>query len=258
MNKNSAEIFSKKLVDAFLKNKIISPLPKKFTRKLINAEKFRKLCENKINMPIAGYKAGGTAIPLIKKLREKEPFYASVYKKNLLKSGSKVRINKFTLGVELEVCYLIKNTFFKVKKRINRNNITKFISYMAPCIEIVGYRQKKKGIKSFGDLCSDFGGNVKFIIGKKIKYKKINIGNLKTKILNKNKNIIVNGNTKNVYINPLNSLKFVLNKIKKDKLNLDKNFWVFTGSTLGIVPINNKGIYQGEISKLGSVKVLLK
>ena len=64
--------------------------------------------------------------------------------------------------------------------------------------------------------------------------------------------------TKNVYINPLNSLKFVLNKIKKDKLNLDKNFWVFTGSTLGIVPINNKGIYQGEISKLGSVKVLLK
>ena len=96
MNKNSAEIFSKKLVDAFLKNKIISPLPKKFTRKLINAEKFRKLCENKINMPIAGYKAGGTAIPLIKKLREKEPFYASVYKKNLLKSGSKVRINKFS------------------------------------------------------------------------------------------------------------------------------------------------------------------
>ena len=31
-----------------------------------------------------------------------------------------------------------------------------FINYIAPCIEVVGYRQKKKGIKSFGDLCSDF------------------------------------------------------------------------------------------------------
>ena len=37
---------------------------------------------------------------------------------------------------------------------------------MAPCIEIVGYRLKK-GIKSLGDLCSDFGANVKFIIGQK-------------------------------------------------------------------------------------------
>ena len=46
---------------------------------------------------------------------------------------------------------------------------------MAPCIEIVGYRQKRIGVTSFGDLCSDFGGNVKFFIGKKKKFKKINI-----------------------------------------------------------------------------------
>ena len=54
---------------------------------------------------------------------------------------------------------------------------------MAPCIEVVGYRQRKKGISSFGDLCSDFGANVKFLIGKKKKFKKINIGNLKTNTL---------------------------------------------------------------------------
>ena len=56
---------------------------------------------------------------------------------------------------------------------------------MAPCLEVVGYRQRKKGITSFGDLCSDFGANVKFLIGTKKKYKKINIGNLKTNITNK-------------------------------------------------------------------------
>ena len=36
-----------------------------------------------------------------------------------------------------------------------------------PCIEIVGYRQKKRGIKYLGDLASDFGANVKFLVGTK-------------------------------------------------------------------------------------------
>ena len=89
-----------------------------------------------------------------------------------------MKINKSTLGIELEVCYLIRKTFFSSKGLITTKNITKHISHMAPCIEVVGYRQKKKGITSFGDLCSDFGGNVKFLIGPKKKYKKINIGNL--------------------------------------------------------------------------------
>ena len=125
---------------------------------------------------------------------------------------------------------------------------------MAPCIEIVGYRQRKKGISSFGDLCSDFGANVKFLIGPQKKYKKINIGNLKTKISNKKNKQSVNGNTNTVYINPLNSLRFVLNKIKRDKKILNKDFWVFTGSSVGVVPINDKGIFTGNIDKLGSVK----
>ena len=66
----------------------------------------------KLKIPIIGFKAGGTGIPLMKKLKEKEPFIASVFKKNLIKSGKKVKINKYTLGIELEVCYLIKKNFF--------------------------------------------------------------------------------------------------------------------------------------------------
>ena len=128
---------------------------------------------------------------------------------------------------------------------------------MAPCIEVVGYRQKKKGIKSFGDLSSDFGANVKFLIGKKKKYKKINIGNLKTNISNKKIKQSVTGNTNTVYINPLNSLRFILKKVKKDKVNLNKNFYIFTGSTVGVVPILSKGLYSGKVDKLGSVKAII-
>ncbi len=94
-------------------------------------------------------------------------------------------------------------------------------------------------------------------MGPKKKYKKINISNLKTNIANKKNNINVNGNTKTVYINPLNSLRFVLNKLKKDKTNLNKDFYVFTGSTVGIVPLKFKGLYNGKIDKLGSVKAVI-
>jgi len=243
-----------RLVNAFLNDKIITALPPRYTKKLSEAQKVRKMCESKIKETIIGFKAAGTAIPVIKKLKEKEPFYASIYKRNFLKSGKKVKINKSTLGIELEVCYLVKETFFSSKGSITMKNVSKYISHVAPCIEVVGYRQRKKGITSFGDLCSDFGANVKFLIGQNKKFKRINIGNLKTNITNKRIKQSVNGNTNTVYINPLNSLRFVLNKIKKDKINLNKDFYVFTGSTVGVVPILGKGEYKGKIDKLGSVK----
>ena len=222
--KNRLEKTSDKLVKAFLNNKIIDPIPSKYTKSLSEAQKLRKLCESKIKEPVIGFKAAGTGIPLIKKFKEKEPFYTAIYKRNFLKSEKSVKINKSTLGIELEVCYKVKKSFFLSKSSITMKNISKYISQMAPCIEVVGYRQRKKGITSFGDLCSDFGANVKFIVGSAKKYKRINIGNLKTNISNKKINQSVSGNTNTVYINPLNSLRFVLNKIEKDTINLNKDF----------------------------------
>ena len=117
----------------------------------------------------------------------------------------------------------------------------------------MGYRQKKKGIKSLGDLCSDFGANVKFIIGSKKKFKNQNVTDLKTEIFNKRINQFVKGNTNTVYINPMNSLLFVLKKLQKDKIKHKNDFYVFTGSSVGVVPILGKGVYKGIIDKLGSV-----
>mgnify|MGYP001432974830 FL=1 len=254
MKLKNIDLVANKLVKAFLTNKLISPIPIRYTKKINQAEKLKRLCETKIDKPIIGFKAGGTGIPLLKKLKEKEPFYAAVYKHNFLKNKKSVRINKYTLGIELEVCYLIKKNFFDFKKTITNKNIKRFITHMAPCIEIVGYRQRKKGIKSLGDLCSDFGANVKFIIGGKKKFRNIKIGNLKTNISNNRVSHSVNGNTSTVYVSPLNALKFVLNKVRKDKFKLNRNFYVFTGSTVGVVPILSKGFYTGKIEKLGSVK----
>ena len=245
--------YANKLVKAFLNNRIIAPLPNKYTKKISSAQKFRKLCESKIKKPIVGFKAAGTGIPVLKKLKEKEPFYATVYKHNVLKNKRSIKINKFTLGIELEVFYKIKKNFFYSKKKITKKNIKKFISHIGSWIEVVGYRQKKKGISSLGDLCSDFGANIKFVLGPMKKFKNQNVNNLKTKIFNNKINQITYGNTNTVYVNPINSLRFVLSKLQKDKIKFNEDFLIFTGSTVGVVPILGRGIYKGTISKLGSV-----
>ena len=252
--KKEIEKFADKLVNAYKKNKLISPLPTKYTKNIKNATKLRKLCEKKVNTKIVGFKAGGTALPVLKKLKEKEPFYSAIFKNNVLKSGKSVKINRSTLGIEVEVGYLINKNFFNNKSLITMKNVSKYITHMMPCIEVVGYRQKKQGIKYLGDLASDFGANIKFFVGSKKKFKRLNIDNLKCSIKNIKTGNTVKGNTNTVYINPLNSLRFVLNKMKKDKVKLNSNFFVFTGSTVGVVPLKNKGMYVAKIDKIGTVK----
>ena len=256
--KKEIEKLADRLVNAYKKNKLISPLPIKYTKNIENATRLRKICESKIKTKIIGFKAGGTALPVLKKLKEKEPFYSAIFKNNVLKSGKGVKINSSTLGIEVEVGYLIHKRFFDNKRIITMKNVTKFITHMMPCIEVVGYRQKKQGIKFLGDLASDFGANIKFLIGPKKKFKKINIGNLKCNIKSVKTGSVVNGNTNSVYINPLNSLRFVLNKMRKDKIKLNSNFYVFTGSTVGVVPLKNKGMYIAKIDKIGTVKSLIR
>ena len=254
--KNGIHSVSKRLVNAYNKNKLINPIPEKFCKNIKLAHKLRMLCESKIDDSKIGFKAGGTIFALLKKLKEKEPFHSTVFQKNLIKSGGKVKVNKYALGIEVEVYYIIKKSFFDFKGRLNPKNVTKFITHMGPCIEVVGFRQRKKGIKYLGDLCSDFGVNIKFITGPKKKFKKLNLNNLKTNLKN-NKGLNIIGNTNTVYINPLNSLKFVLNKIRKEKVKLEKDFYVFTGSTVGVVPIKNKGEYIGKVDKIGSVRTTI-
>ena len=55
----------------------------------------------------------------------------------------------------------------------------------------------------------------------------------------------------------MNSLKFVLSKLQKDKIKFDKDFYVFTGSSVGVVPILGKGVYKGFIKNLGFVSTYI-
>ena len=89
INKNLNR-YANRLVNAFLKNKIISPLPVKYTKKISEAQKLRRLCESKIKKPISGFKAAGTGIPVLKKLNENintTNTNASLYLNECIKKG---------------------------------------------------------------------------------------------------------------------------------------------------------------------------
>jgi len=53
------ENISNRLVNAFLQNKIISPVPLKYAKSMKEAQKLRRLCESKISKPVVGFKAAG-------------------------------------------------------------------------------------------------------------------------------------------------------------------------------------------------------
>ena len=249
---------SKKLAKAFNTNSLIAPLPSKFCKNTKNANLLRVASEKLIRSPVIGFKAGGTGKAMLKKWKEKEPFYASIFKKNLVKTNSQVKLSKNTFGIELEVFYFLKKNVLESKSKITEKNIRRYIDGMGPCIELVGYRQRKKGVSCLGDLTADFGCNVKFIIGKKQKYKKLKFNNLPTTLFNKKSGQTVNGNTKAVYDSPLKSLVWLVNRARKDKVTINKNFYVFTGSTVGVVPILKKGLFEGQIKSLGTVKTTVR
>ena len=51
------------------------------------------------------------------------------------------------MGIELRSLLFNKTNFFNLDNKLTKNNIKKFITHIAPCIEVVGYRQKKKELK---------------------------------------------------------------------------------------------------------------
>ena len=147
MNDKNLNKYASRLVNAFLKNKIIAPLPLRYTKKISEAQKLRRLCESKINKPISGFKAAGTGIPVLKKLKEKEPFYATVYKHNVLSNKKSVKINKFTMGIELEVCYIIKKNFFGFKKKLQKKILKNLLLILLLVLKLLDIDKKRKVLK---------------------------------------------------------------------------------------------------------------
>ena len=134
-------------------------------------------------------------------------------------------------------------------------SVRKFIIGIAPAIEVVGFRQKLKAIDCLGRMISDFGLNVAFVAGKLKKYSLKKITSIPTVLTNKTAKKDYPGNTKIVLGNPINSLIWLLNEIRKNNMILSFDFWVTTGSSTPIIPIKKGDLFSGGIKGLGKVSL---
>jgi len=244
-----------KLARARQRNSFISKIPVKKIRNVNVATNICREAERQLMWDPIGFKAGATNKNVWKKLKVPKPFFSFLYDERTYKSGSKVPFQKNLLGAELEVAFKIKNEVFFFKKKITKNNVSKFILGVAPAIEIVGFRQKASTIDCLGRMVSDFGLNVAFVFGKIKKYTRKKITNIKTTLVNETTGQKYEGNTSVVLGNPINSLIWLLNEIKKSKMYLSFDFWVTSGSTTQIIPLKKPTNFTGNIKNLGLVKI---
>lgn len=77
----------------------------------------------------------------------------------------------------------------------------------------------------------------------------------KTKITNLSNKKVYLGHTKNILGNPINSLFWLIKELQNREIFLNSDFWVTTGSTTAIVPVQKNEKFIGEISPIGKVQV---
>jgi len=244
-----------KLARARERNKFISKIPSKKIKNINVATNICREAERQLMWDPIGFKIGATNKNVWKKLKVPKPFFSFLYDERTYISGSKVPFQKNLLGAELEVAFKIKNEVFFYNKKITKKNVSRFILGVAPAIEIVGFRQKANTIDCLGRMISDFGLNVAFVFGKIRKYSLKKITNINTTLINETTGQKYQGNTNVVLGNPLNSLIWLLNQIKKSKIFLSFGFWVTSGSTTQIVSLKKPTKLIGHIKNLGLVKV---
>jgi len=102
-------------------------------------------------------------------------------------------------------------------------------------------------------MIGDFGLNVAFAFGKIKKYTFKKISNIQTTLINKKQKKEYTGNTKIVLQHPINSVIWLLNRLKREKKYLSFDFWITSGTTTPIAPIKKGDLFIGSIPKLGSV-----
>ena len=253
--KTNLQNISKKLAHARYNRKFLPKISESLISNPNIAAQICRHAEMELLWNPIGFKAGATNKSMWKKLKAKKPFFSYLYEESTYKNKGKMPFQSNLIGAELEVAFKIKNEVFNFNKKITKSNVSKFIIGIAPAIEVVGFRQKLKAIDCLGRMISDFGLNVAFVTGKLTKYSLKKITSIPTVLTNKTAKKDYPGNTKIVLGNPINSLIWLLNEIKNNKMFLSFDFWVTTGSTTPIVPIKKGDHFTGSIKGLGNVSL---
>ena len=203
-----------------------------------------------------GKKVGCTNTQAQKQVGVNNPFYGNLFTR--FSSKNKVTLkskNFFQPWVEPEIGIRIKEDINISKAPFNFNNINDLFDGIICSIEIVDFRFTHSIDKiGINNLISTNGASDFWIKGSDIfSLDSVNLDDHPV-ILIINKNIVAEGNTKNVLNNPFNSALWLVNLLAKKGEIMLKGQYISTGSCTKAVKIEKHQNIKADFGSLGSIE----
>ena len=234
-------------------------VPKNIKEAYLVQDSLTNLYVNQFNAKIIGKKIGCTNKKAQQQIKVNKPFYGNIY--SSFSSNSKCNLDRKQFikpHIEPEFSFQLNSKIDSIKGPITLNQTYDLIEKVIPSIEIVDSRFNDWTSIGINNLIADNGANAYWIKSKKdYNLNNVNFNNHIVKVFI-NENLIEVGNSNNVLNNPLNSLRWLLNTLSKQRKYLQKGTYVSTGTCTSAIPVSKKDIVIADFDSLGIVELQLK
>jgi 2-keto-4-pentenoate hydratase len=200
---------------------------------------------------IIGYKIAFSSPSSQEKFGITEPAFGRLFTYMKRDNASLIKLSNFIKPfIEVEIGFIIKNDMDSLPQDIDE--LASNIEGVFPAIELPDIRFKKIKELKAQDLIADNAGASQFIMGKVVSFNELDLEKVKV-WLYRNDKLIDQGLASCVLGNPLNSLRWLCQKLNEQGLNLKSNDLVITGALGRVIPAR-PGKYHAFFGTLGMPK----
>lgn len=212
--------------------------------------------------PIAGWKAGATALAIQEKFGLKEPFFGPIFKSTVLASPFTAKATDFEhrkdaakpgIALEVEFAFRVGRDLGAKAGGYSEIEVLDAMDAMVPAFEIISPRYHAIPFGTPGAALADCGVNGGIVLGKPVTaWREIDYPNHKTRHLIDGK-VAAEGTGALVLGHPFKSLLWLVNGVTKRGYTLSKGQILTTGSMSGIVYANQGTTSVADFGNLGQV-----
>lgn len=215
--------------------------------------------------PVAGWKAGATALPVQQKFSLTEPFLGPIFKSTVLASGVTVKATDYEHrgaaapkpGVALEVEFAFR-AGHDIAARVppyGEAEILAAFDAMIPAIEIISPRFPTVPFESPGSAIADCGVNGGIVLGKPVEdWRGIDYPNHRTSLVIDGKTV-AEGTGALVLGHPFKSLVWLVNSVTRRGFSIGKGQVLTSGSMTGIIYADQGTHAAGDFGTFGRVEM---
>lgn len=205
---------------------------------------------------LAGWKIGATAKPIMEKFGISEPFCGPFYAASVHASPARLPASRFNyLVIETEFAYRLGRDLPARAQGYTRAEIVEAVDALIPAFELIDCRLAALPLNDAPAAIADCGLNGGMVLGPVLTdWHSIDVPNHKVRLL-------VDGAPKgegtgaSALGDPRNVLDWVVNKLSKAGVGLEKGQIFTTGTCTGVVTLEKGQTAVGDFGKLGKVEV---